>query len=76
MCKKQAKSKKIEPINHENLNINLDINNPDSFLYQYWFTNNIIDADISINKDTSEHVVDISTLKEVIIDDTNNKKTK
>ncbi len=74
MSKKQEKSKKNEPIKKEN--INLDINNPNSFLHQYWFTNNIVDAVICINKDIPDHTVDIDTLKEVVIDDnTNNKAT-
>lgn len=72
MSKKQEKKINKNIVNNQENNINLDINNPNSYLYQYWFTNNIVDATVVvINKDTPDHAVDIDVLKEVIIDNTN-----
>ena len=64
----KIQEKNIKAIN----NINSDINNPNSYLHQFWFTDNIVGGTIVINNNNVEHhTVDIDALKEVIIDKTN-----
>ena len=77
MSKVQEKKSKTNKASNQEAIINLDINNPNSYLHQYWFTNNIVGGTIIVNDNNVEHhTVDIDALKEVIIDDTNNNKTK
>ena len=80
MSKIQEKKSKTNKASNQEA-INLDINNPNSYLHQFWFTDNIVGGTIVINNNNVEHhAVDIDTLKEVIIDNTNtntnNKETK
>jgi len=69
MSKKQEKKSK-ESINQAN--INSDINDPNSYLHQYWFTDNIVDGKVVIHHNTEHHTINIDNLEEVIIDKTNN----
>jgi hypothetical protein len=77
MSKVQEKKSKTNKASNQEAIINMDINNPNSYLHQFWFTDNIVGGTIIVNNNNVEHhTVDIDALKEVIIDDTNNNKTK